>query len=400
MIPTPTETTLLNALRIVEREDAYVADESHRKFMGHKTWIPIDIEEWAILSVAIRSLAPSEAGRTQKGIPMKVTDEMVNRFLGWKLPEDFHPDAGISFKAEFNEHTAHPMKHQPTGTNLFNFEQAKAMLEYVLSAEAGRTQEAVATQTPPFRAALEQAVQDIIEVADYLNDACNNQGEILGSSCVDPLMGVHGDLLKLLENEQQWHDGHRPDCAGINEAEGRCGCGYLQGTAYRALMALAHPPSAQKEREEDHPTDELVERLRQWMPAYPLDLWPEIDPAEWKVIDKVLADAGAPSLSRIAASNMRYVVTKLGEYLPPASPEPVANALQAEDGRDAARYRWLRSASAPNNRWPHVTQYPWNAAIDRSKQKPPQIWDIEGYHPDRLDAAIDIAMNLITPEGQ
>ncbi len=23
---------------------------------------------------------------------MKVTDEMVDRFLGWKLPEDFHPD--------------------------------------------------------------------------------------------------------------------------------------------------------------------------------------------------------------------------------------------------------------------------------------------------------------------
>jgi hypothetical protein len=25
---------------------------------------------------------------------------MANRFLGWKLPSNFSPDAGISFKAE------------------------------------------------------------------------------------------------------------------------------------------------------------------------------------------------------------------------------------------------------------------------------------------------------------
>lgn len=31
--------------------------------------------------------------------------EMVNRFLVWKLPKDFAPDAGISFKAEYNEGT-------------------------------------------------------------------------------------------------------------------------------------------------------------------------------------------------------------------------------------------------------------------------------------------------------
>ncbi len=28
---------------------------------------------------------------------------MVNRFLGWKLPEHFKPDAGISFEPEFNK---------------------------------------------------------------------------------------------------------------------------------------------------------------------------------------------------------------------------------------------------------------------------------------------------------
>lgn len=43
---------------------------------------------------------------------MVVTDsqikQMVDLFLSWRLPEDFSPDAGISFKAEYNEHTPWP----------------------------------------------------------------------------------------------------------------------------------------------------------------------------------------------------------------------------------------------------------------------------------------------------
>jgi hypothetical protein len=57
---------------------------------------------------------------------------MVDRFLSWKLPEAFNPDAGISFKAEYNEHSAHPMRHEPTGTNLFSATQAEAMVRYML----------------------------------------------------------------------------------------------------------------------------------------------------------------------------------------------------------------------------------------------------------------------------
>lgn len=57
---------------------------------------------------------------------------MVSRFLGWKLPENFRPDAGISFKPTFNEHTAHPMRHEPSGTNLFDFDQATAMVRYMV----------------------------------------------------------------------------------------------------------------------------------------------------------------------------------------------------------------------------------------------------------------------------
>lgn len=57
---------------------------------------------------------------------------MVNRFLCWKLPESFNPDGGISFKKTFNEHTAHPAKHEPSGTNLFDATQADAMVRHMI----------------------------------------------------------------------------------------------------------------------------------------------------------------------------------------------------------------------------------------------------------------------------
>ncbi len=57
---------------------------------------------------------------------------MVDRFLAWRLPEDFRPDAGISFKATFNDHAPHPMKHEPSGTNLLDARQAEEMVRHML----------------------------------------------------------------------------------------------------------------------------------------------------------------------------------------------------------------------------------------------------------------------------
>jgi hypothetical protein len=62
---------------------------------------------------------------------------MVRRFLGWPFPADFSPDAGISFKPEFNEHTAHPMRHEPFGTNLLDARQAEEMVRYMVDGLAG-----------------------------------------------------------------------------------------------------------------------------------------------------------------------------------------------------------------------------------------------------------------------
>lgn len=67
-----------------------------------------------------------------------VTDAMVSRFLSWRLPADFAPDCGISFKRESDYD--HPefgrTKYEPTGTNLLHAGQARAMLEHVLGAKA------------------------------------------------------------------------------------------------------------------------------------------------------------------------------------------------------------------------------------------------------------------------
>lgn len=75
---------------------------------------------------------PAASGEQTALITDKQIKHMVERFLGWRLPENFNPDAGISFKREFNEHTAHPMKHEPTGTNLFDYAQAEDMVRYMI----------------------------------------------------------------------------------------------------------------------------------------------------------------------------------------------------------------------------------------------------------------------------
>lgn len=69
---------------------------------------------------------------------MRVTDEMVSRFLAWNLPKDFFPDGGIKFERKVG--TAEGERDRadmgpgwwPVGTNLLTAEQAKRMLEHVL----------------------------------------------------------------------------------------------------------------------------------------------------------------------------------------------------------------------------------------------------------------------------
>lgn len=74
-------------------------------------------------SLAVRG----ESGKQLKGkVKMEVTNEMVDRFLKWRLPEDFRPDGGVSFVQPNHPHS------WPVGTNLLTATQAREMLEHVL----------------------------------------------------------------------------------------------------------------------------------------------------------------------------------------------------------------------------------------------------------------------------
>lgn len=56
---------------------------------------------------------------------------MVDRFLGWKLPKDFRPDAGISYAPP--NYTGMALdNHYLSGTNLFDATQADAMMRYLV----------------------------------------------------------------------------------------------------------------------------------------------------------------------------------------------------------------------------------------------------------------------------
>lgn len=54
---------------------------------------------------------------------------MVDRFLGWRLPQNWNPDGGISFTRP-NYHPS--VDATPTGTNLFDATQAAAMVRYMV----------------------------------------------------------------------------------------------------------------------------------------------------------------------------------------------------------------------------------------------------------------------------
>ena len=69
---------------------------------------------------------------TSQPAPGDLAEAVAQRFLGWKLPEDFNPDAGIKFTPVVNKGTKYEHRFEPTGTNLFSYTQAKAMFAELL----------------------------------------------------------------------------------------------------------------------------------------------------------------------------------------------------------------------------------------------------------------------------
>lgn len=57
---------------------------------------------------------------------------MVNRFLGWRLPDPFRPDNGITFTPTQHQRGEYAHAHWPSGTNLFDATQADAMVRHMV----------------------------------------------------------------------------------------------------------------------------------------------------------------------------------------------------------------------------------------------------------------------------
>lgn len=62
---------------------------------------------------------------------------MVNRFLCWRLPEDFYPDCGIHFDADAaKKMNPRNNRYEPVGTNLFTATQTDAMVRHMIEGVA------------------------------------------------------------------------------------------------------------------------------------------------------------------------------------------------------------------------------------------------------------------------
>lgn len=58
---------------------------------------------------------------------------MVDRFLQWRLPDNFSPDGGISFEPKFKEGSdGDYFRHEPVGTNLLDANQAAEMVRFMI----------------------------------------------------------------------------------------------------------------------------------------------------------------------------------------------------------------------------------------------------------------------------
>jgi hypothetical protein len=107
------------------------AAEAMRAFTDPEGNMPADTGEFNDLKEALAVAEGVLAGNAQAmdGGPNPHYDrealakKMSDRFLGWKLPQNFAPDGGVSFVPPF---------HWPTGTNLLHAGQALDMFRYCL----------------------------------------------------------------------------------------------------------------------------------------------------------------------------------------------------------------------------------------------------------------------------
>lgn len=81
-------------------------------------------EHWS--EEALKAMAADVSTPPAERVVEAQIEHMVQRFLQWKLPENFNPDGGIGFDKSYRS------PHGPVGTNLFDATQAEAMVRHML----------------------------------------------------------------------------------------------------------------------------------------------------------------------------------------------------------------------------------------------------------------------------
>lgn len=79
-----------------------------------------------------REEAPHGEEAVARGLSEEQIAHMADRFLCWRLPENFNPDCGIHFDAdEPLKRDPRNLRYEPNGTNLFDATQARAMVAHM-----------------------------------------------------------------------------------------------------------------------------------------------------------------------------------------------------------------------------------------------------------------------------
>jgi hypothetical protein len=150
---------------------------------------------------------------------------MADRFLGWQLPSDFKPDAGIRFTRQWNMYGggAHRKpsspRPMPFGTNLFDATQAIAMVRHMVdglalphAAEIEKLRKQLVTANDRFVEYLAESVNEV--------KATKGQREIFKASLRFAISFARRKMAQTDETDQAF--------AKLAEHKGRV----LRGTSY------------------------------------------------------------------------------------------------------------------------------------------------------------------------
>lgn len=136
----PVPVDLLAALRSINRlnpfgDSVYQVRDRAAESMGFESgdsWQHPDVREYGVACVVVERYLLAGPPTAELAAPAPDVAAMVDRFLGWRLPADFAPDAGISFTPTPFQRGEQADLHWPVGTNLFTAVQARAMFEHAL----------------------------------------------------------------------------------------------------------------------------------------------------------------------------------------------------------------------------------------------------------------------------